>query len=346
MLNAVDDLSFPFLLGTGGTRLIQIQSTSRCNLRCLHCYAEGSADKSDELSLKQLRGFLSESFDMGYRYIGVSGGEPLLWRDLLDFLEFSNKVGFSTAVTTNGTLLNRDLARKLQGLAGIVAVSVDGPPEEHAKIRRSTTAFTLMKHGLSVLRDANVPFTLSFTLTKYNADKLSWIYDFADKEGALGFSVHPLCAYGGAGKNLSDAVPDSYEFKISSYLLALLMEKRGSGGPAVTMDVIKKPFIDKSCWPLICKSAEDLSIAKFSDLVPSLVVEEDGCIVPFIYGFPRKWSVGFIDENNLWEEATKWKSAHATSVAELLQRTLNRLQKMNVEFFDLFGELLVSAKDY
>lgn len=338
------DLSSPFLFAPGGIRLIQIQPTLRCNLRCLHCYSESGPDRSEELSLKSLSGFLLEARQLGYSYVGVSGGEPLLWRELRNFLEWARKTGFSTSVSTNGTLINKAYAESLRDLAGVVAVSVDGPPQDYAEMRRSSTAFDLMRNGLSALRDAGVPFTLAFTLTRYNADRLSWLYDFADKEEALGIHIHPLADYGAASKNLSDAVPDSLEFEVASYLIAILMEQRGPGGPAVTIDVIDRAIFKQSSWPLLKSNSEQMSTASFSDIVPAVVVEPDGCIIPFTYGFPREWSIGFIDGESLSASVDRWRESHSARISVLLESTLERLADLDAKYCDLFGEMLVTAQ--
>ena len=158
------DLSAPFLLAPGGTRIIQIQPTLRCNLSCAHCYTESGPDRPEEISLESLEGFLSEAGSIGYQYVGISGGEPLLWKGLEDLLGFAKGAGFSTSVTTNGTLLDANRAARLFGCVDLVAVRVDGPPEEHAAMRGSQTAFPSMCNGLSALRDAGIPFVLAFTL--------------------------------------------------------------------------------------------------------------------------------------------------------------------------------------
>lgn len=337
------DLLSPSLLAQDGTRLVEIQPTLRCNLRCKHCYSESGPSRRGDLALESLKGFLAQAGDLGYGYVGVSGGEPLLWEGLESFLDFALDEGFSTSVTTNGTLLNEKKAAGLRGRAGIVAVSVDGPPEEHAAIRGSTSAFPAMQRGLAVLRDAGVPFSISFTLTRYNANRLSWLYEFADREGALGINVHPLCDFGAASIHLSDAVPDSIEFQVASWLLALLVQQRGPGGPAVTLDVVRRGRIEQSCWPLLQADDNQFDRWPFVELVPSLIVEGDGRISPFIYGFPAPWSLGDLEEKPLPEAAEVWAANCALPVATILRSTIARLAEARVEYFDLFGELLAAA---
>jgi Fe-coproporphyrin III synthase len=337
------NLSSPFLLYPGGIRLIEIQPSLKCNLRCKHCYSESSPDQGGALALDALTDFLSQAWGIGYSYVGVSGGEPLLWDDLYAFLDSARAIGFSTSVSTNGTLLDITKAKMLKGRARIVAVSVDGPPEEHAALRGSPSAFPRMLEGLAALRDAGVPFSLAFTLTRHNADRVSWLYSFADEQRAIGIHVHPLLEYGAADANLSGSAPDSLELKAASWLLALLLVQRGSEGPVVTLDAIQRSVVEQSSWPLLATDKMVRQNAALADLVPSLVVEPDGCIVPFIYGFPRQWSVSFIEEVSLHKALSEWRDSCSADIAELLQLTMNRLSEENEEYVDLFGGLLHTA---
>lgn len=45
------DFSSPFLFSPGGVRLVQIQPTLRCNLRCLHCYSESGPERHEEIPI-------------------------------------------------------------------------------------------------------------------------------------------------------------------------------------------------------------------------------------------------------------------------------------------------------
>lgn len=339
-------LATPFLLSPGGMRVIEIHPTHRCNLKCLHCYSERRSDAHHDLTPEDTEGFFRETAELGYNYVGVSGGEPLLWDGLHTFLQYAGKLGFSTAITTNGTLLNETTINRLRDHVGLVSVSVDGPPEQHAIMRNSATAFDLMHRGIKMLRKAEVPFTMAFTLTRHNAGQLSWLYDFARQEGAMGLHIHPLCPMGAASTNLSDAIPDSLEFKISSYLLALLSEQNGSGGPVVTLDVMKRDTIEKRSWAMLNGDHDQIESAPFIDMVPSLVVENDGSIVPFIYDFPRRWSIGNVYEGGFSERAGSWRKTFAPTIAKLLRTTLDRLASENAAYVDLLGELLVTAREH
>src|SRR5262249_50049270 len=162
--------------------------------------------------------FLRDARALRYGYVGISGGEPLLWPDLERFLASALDLGFSTSVTTNGTLVTPRKARVLRSLARLVAVSVDGPEEDHDTIRGAPGAFAAMRRGITALREADVPFTIVFTLTRHNVHRLTWMYEFADEVGAAGLETHPLAGSGAAEVNLSDSVPGSLEFSLAAWL--------------------------------------------------------------------------------------------------------------------------------
>lgn len=151
---------------------------------------------------------------------------------------------------------------------------------------------------------------LIFTLTRANADRLSWLYESADQQEALAVEVHSLCSFGAASVNLSQAISDSREFRVASWLLALLRERRGRGGPEIALDVIDRRRVEASHWLRQTNDAACAAAAPFADLVPTLIVEPDGCLTPFIYGFPRHWAVGHLDQGSLLDAAARWRERH------------------------------------
>lgn len=340
------DLSAPFLFSRGGLRLIEIHPTRNCNLKCRHCYSESGPDRDRQLPLDHLKRFISQAKNIGYRYIGISGGEPLLWDDLHTFLSHAKSLGLSTSLITNGTLLNETTAARLKNNVGNISVSVDSPPEEHNKLRCSSTAFSRMEEGLTFLQNAGIPFSLSFTLTRYNADRISWLYDFAAKKNAFGIQVHPLCDFGSAADNLREATPDSLEFKAASWLLALLLQQNKNSSPVATLDAVERTRINETTWPLLSQNSDIRQKTPLTDLLPSIVVEYDGAIKPFIFGFPDRWAIGTIHTESLSDELSAWRVKHSATLSQMLRTTLTRLEQEDAEYIDLFGELLKTAGDY
>ncbi|HSB51585.1 MAG TPA: radical SAM protein [Dissulfurispiraceae bacterium] len=178
---------------------IQLHLTERCNLRCTHCYQEGTC--SQEMSFGEVRGLVSEVSEMisewedSYalrfsRSFNVTGGEPLLRPDLFDILEEIASHGFSLFVLSNGTLVSDQAARMLAeaGVEG-VQVSIEGPEAVHDAVRGSGSFLSAIR-GIGSLLKAKVPVSLNVTLSEFNAARFPEVVELAKSLGIpkVGFS--------------------------------------------------------------------------------------------------------------------------------------------------------------
>ena len=93
--------------------MIHFAPTLRCNLRCRYCSIWKESWK-EEISLEEWKMFLNKLHEwVGDAHIGITGGEPLLRKDIFEILEHMRKLGLKTSFTTNGTLLNEKVIKKL-----------------------------------------------------------------------------------------------------------------------------------------------------------------------------------------------------------------------------------------
>ncbi|MCK4275021.1 MAG: radical SAM protein, partial [Phycisphaerae bacterium] len=147
--------------GTGAQfpplRILFWESTTRCNLNCIHCRRVPTGD--DELSTAEFRTVLDSAAALGEPLIIFSGGEPLIRDDWEELSAFAKSLGFPTALATNGTLIDTDMARRIAaGQFHRVAVSLDGAdPETHDSFRGLAGAFDRAVAGVSALRSEGVP---------------------------------------------------------------------------------------------------------------------------------------------------------------------------------------------
>jgi len=153
--------------------LLQWHITERCNLRCAHCYqagrpgAEMGFDGWLEI-VRQFESFISTGPVRGH--ITVTGGEPLLHRDFPRLMErlTTGQVPPSLAILTNGTLIDRAVARQLRAWSPLfVQVSLDGDRVTHDAIR-GAGAFDRAILGMTYLMGAGVPTFLAFTAHRGN----------------------------------------------------------------------------------------------------------------------------------------------------------------------------------
>ena len=123
-------------------RCAKIKITSRCNLRCVMCkYWQTRSEQT--LSSERWREVFGELHGLGCQKLHFSGGEVFLRRDFLDLVESAVGAGMKVNMTTNGTLIDREKARRI-GRIGVnsVSISLDGArPAVHDAIRGRPDAF-------------------------------------------------------------------------------------------------------------------------------------------------------------------------------------------------------------
>ena len=192
---------------TGSHRFLQVHPTRRCNLSCLHCYSSSGPDRREELPLAMLRGALDDAAAAGYDVASISGGEPTLYPGLAQLLEHARELGMRTTVTTNGMLLEGRRLDDLGGRADVLAISLDGVPASHDRMRGRAGAFAAMASRLEGVRAAGITFGFIFTLTQHNLDELGWVAQFALEQGASLLQIHPLEEVGRAFDRLVDRAP-------------------------------------------------------------------------------------------------------------------------------------------
>lgn len=149
--------------------------TTACNLDCCYCY-EGGNGKGEMMELEVARRALDLVAASGLPFhVQLTGGEPLLAGELvfriLDFIR-SKGMPATTAIQTNGVLLERDSVRRLQSFGTAVGVSIDGVPALQELLRGGSAATW---RALALLDRERVPFTVTTVLTSLNTHELSML---------------------------------------------------------------------------------------------------------------------------------------------------------------------------
>jgi radical SAM protein with 4Fe4S-binding SPASM domain len=106
---------------------LDLNVTNKCNFRCKHCAFDSGIIKMKELSLKKIKKILKDTKKFGGRRFDITGGEPLVRKDIDKIIIFGKKLGYKIELVTNASLLNKTklkIFRKL-GLDAI-AISLDG----------------------------------------------------------------------------------------------------------------------------------------------------------------------------------------------------------------------------
>ncbi len=190
-------------------RLIAWELTNACNLACIHCRASAIKDPApDELSTAEAKHFVDELIE--YKPIIIlTGGEPLLRKDVYDIAQYASGHGLRVVLATNGTLLTPDIARHLKEV-GIqrVSISIDGSTKEtHDIFRGEPGAFDGAIRGIEMLKNESISFQINTTITKRNLTQIPNIYDLALELGASALHIFLLVPTGRGEEIESEEIP-------------------------------------------------------------------------------------------------------------------------------------------
>jgi cyclic pyranopterin phosphate synthase len=87
---------------------LRITLTNRCNVNCLYCHHDGMVKSKDEMTADELYTICKIAKKLGVKKIRLSGGEPLLKKDIVEIVERIASLGFKDiSMTTNGILLEK-----------------------------------------------------------------------------------------------------------------------------------------------------------------------------------------------------------------------------------------------
>lgn len=202
--------------------------TYRCNLACEHCYLDAGgapmvrneqfADRS-ELTTEECFKVIDELAAFAPECVTIlTGGEPLLRRDILEIIRHAAALGLWVVVGTNGVKVTENLAGLLAG-AGVrgLSLSLDAvDPDRHDRFRQVRGAWRNTVEGAEILNRVGLPFIVQTTAGSHNLGELEALADLAyDRLGAKVWNLYFLVPTG-RGQFVSDITPAQYDEVLSS----------------------------------------------------------------------------------------------------------------------------------
>lgn len=162
-------------------REIDIDITTRCNLRCSYCYHfDSPGDVEEDLPASEWVSFFQELGSLAVMDVNLAGGEPFLREDIIDLFHgiADNRMRFS--ILSNGTLITDTLAEELASTrrCNTVQVSIDGSGPEIHNSCRGAGSFESAVSGIRCLQDHNIPVSIRVTIHHQNVHDLENIASF------------------------------------------------------------------------------------------------------------------------------------------------------------------------
>jgi radical SAM protein with 4Fe4S-binding SPASM domain len=182
-------------------RTISAVLTERCNYRCLSCACWRNDAEADELTLAQwITAFEDVREFVGDFSVQFGGGEPFVFKPLLELVEWCHAHSIGWVITTNGSALSPRNARRLAGAQPLaVNISVDGATDSvHDRSRGVAGSLRAITRGIAALREArqqsgaSFPIRIKATVHRENFREMPALVQWAEAVGASSVDFSPV----------------------------------------------------------------------------------------------------------------------------------------------------------
>ena len=196
--------------------LVALNLTRRCNLACAHCYLDAGTRKDGErgeLTTDEVKAIIDDIANLSEETMVVlTGGEPMVRRDLENLVAHAAGRGLMPVIGTNGTLLTAERAAGLKeaGLQGM-GISLDSlDPEHHDEFRGQKGSWAKAMGAIDQCRKSKIRFQIHFSVTDDNAHELDNMIAFAKEAKAFVLNVFFLVCTG-RGEKVTNISSETYD---------------------------------------------------------------------------------------------------------------------------------------
>jgi len=189
--------------------------TSKCNLKCVHCRSSSDIHSPEgEFTLDKCYKLLDDISEFAKPVIVLSGGEPLLRKDIFDIAKYGTEKGFRMCMATNGVLVTDEVCEKMKDSGiKIVSLSLDGSTKEiHDNFRGQSGAFEGVMNAVRLFKKHNIQFIINSSFTKRNQHDIQNVYQLAKSLGATAWYMFLIVPTGRGEEIMNELVSkEDYE---------------------------------------------------------------------------------------------------------------------------------------
>lgn len=231
--------------------MVTWRCTRACNYNCSYCSFASSPHDSSAINTEGGMHVVDQIYDFGASWFGVSGGEPLVRKDLFDIIGHARKIGLNVSLITNGHFVKGKIFDNLVRNEVHTAISIDGTEETNDAFR-GKGAYANAVSAMEKLSKEGMLDCLVTTLTNVNCKDVEHVVDLAEKYGARMAVFHNYLPVGRAKEHLELAPsPEQYEW-VWNELYDLMQKYKG------------KPEINVYC-PFFARVAKERGMPDFED---------------------------------------------------------------------------------
>lgn len=189
---------------------ILLELTHKCPLECAYCYNQlDFAKTKDAMSKEDWFRVMEQARNMGAVQLGISGGEPLLNKDVVEIVKKANDLKFYTNLITSGVGAPKGVVSKLKE-AGLKTVQLGVQSHD----RNTMTLITNNKNSYDEkiafakeVKEAGLQLIVNTCITRQNIHQVGDIIEFAESLGANYLEIANIQYYGWALKNVNALLP-------------------------------------------------------------------------------------------------------------------------------------------
>lgn len=276
-----------------GPLSVGFQITRRCNLGCIYCSEPNKGQR--ELSLPEIEKIMYNLSLGDTKVVKLTGGEPLLRKDVFQIVEIIKSFGMYVAMDTNATLIDENIAFLLAKHLIYVETTVDGTKSTHNKIRGS---YNQVVAGIKCLSKYDIGILLATIVLEDSLENVKSVIRLSKE-----YNVKALKIMSPIPKGLGQRLPQNYlENKMVANNWEALCEYKEQVNPNLKMILLDWEKIGPGSVILIQPDGE---------VVGSPSIGEKECITPL---------GNLMDESilNMWSNY-KYKSNH---ICKCLEQTI------------------------
>lgn len=160
--------------------LCKLKITDRCNFRCQTCTYGAALYGSNELSIEDVFLIVKQLSQLDYRFLRITGGEPLLRPELSDIVAYAKSFRLHVSVVSNGFFMSKDLANRLRK-AGLdaITISIHGVGQDHDDITGINGSFDRADSAIALLKDIGMNVNVNTTICKMTIRSIPRLLEYA-----------------------------------------------------------------------------------------------------------------------------------------------------------------------
>jgi pyrroloquinoline quinone biosynthesis protein E len=183
--------------------------THRCPLHCPYCSNPLELIRADaELSTDDWKRVFTQARELGVLQLGLSGGEPLVRKDLEELAAHARGIGLYSTLVTSGLGLTRKRAEALRD-AGLehIQVSIQDSDTESAERIAGVSSVKQKRAAIGLVKELGFAFSINVVLHRANLDRIGELIDLAGGLGADRLELANTQYYGWGLKNRAALMP-------------------------------------------------------------------------------------------------------------------------------------------